>query len=168
MALRKPAPAFRPSIRNAGSLDARALVGSKTASRRRSAMITVAAEKGLPATSATSAAIMLQSTNDLKLALRMDILEVQEAIAEDVWPTEVTVTNAEGKEVLVTLTSRDEAQNLLETLEQRLNQASDLSQQQQLALQDAQSQQAQAMQTISNIMKNQHDTLKAIIQNLRA
>jgi hypothetical protein len=44
---------------------------------------------------------------------------------------------------------------------------SDMSQLDQLALQDAMQKQQQMLQTISNIMKNQHDTLKAIIQNLR-
>jgi hypothetical protein len=44
---------------------------------------------------------------------------------------------------------------------------SDMSQQDQLALQDALQRQAQVMQTISNISKNEHDTLLAIIQNLK-
>ena len=43
----------------------------------------------------------------------------------------------------------------------------DMSQQLQLQLQDAMNKQQQAMQVLSNIMKNQHDTLKAIIQNMR-
>ena len=42
-----------------------------------------------------------------------------------------------------------------------------ISQQLQLQLQDAMNKQQQAMQTLSNIMKNQHDTLKSIIQNMR-
>ena len=43
----------------------------------------------------------------------------------------------------------------------------DMSQQLQLQLQDAMNKSQQAMQILSNIMKNQHDTLKAIIQNMR-
>jgi hypothetical protein len=44
---------------------------------------------------------------------------------------------------------------------------SDMAQRDQLNLQNAMQKQAQYMQLISNIMKTQHDTLKAIIQNLR-
>ena len=44
---------------------------------------------------------------------------------------------------------------------------SDMSQQLQLQLQDAMNKQQQAMQILSNIMKNQHDTLKSIIQNMK-
>jgi hypothetical protein len=44
----------------------------------------------------------------------------------------------------------------------------DMSQMDQMALQDAMNKQAAVMQTISSIMKMQHDTLKAIIQNLKA
>ena len=43
----------------------------------------------------------------------------------------------------------------------------DISQLDQLALQDAMQKQAQILQLISNIMKMEHDTLKGIIQNLR-
>jgi len=43
----------------------------------------------------------------------------------------------------------------------------DMSQQLQLQLQDAMNKQQQSMQILSNIMKNQHDTLKNIIKNLK-
>jgi hypothetical protein len=43
----------------------------------------------------------------------------------------------------------------------------DISQLLQLDVQDKLQKQQQFVQTISNIMKNEHDTLKAIIQNLR-
>ena len=43
----------------------------------------------------------------------------------------------------------------------------DISQQLQLQLQDAMNKQQQSMQTMSNIMKNQHETLKSVIDNLR-
>lgn len=45
---------------------------------------------------------------------------------------------------------------------------SDMSQMDQLKLQEAMQKQAQILQLISNISKMQHDTLKAIIQNMRA
>ncbi len=44
---------------------------------------------------------------------------------------------------------------------------SDMSQMDQLKLQDAMQKQAQMMQTLSNISKMTHDTLKGIIQNMR-
>jgi len=44
---------------------------------------------------------------------------------------------------------------------------SEMSELDQLALQDELQKQQQLLQTISNIMKSSHDTLKAIIQNLR-
>ncbi len=44
----------------------------------------------------------------------------------------------------------------------------DLSQEDQLVLQESMQQQAQMIQTISSIMKSEHDTVKAIIQNLRS
>ncbi len=43
----------------------------------------------------------------------------------------------------------------------------DMTQQMQLDLQDTLQKQQEFIQTISNIMKNQHDTLKAIINNMR-
>jgi len=44
---------------------------------------------------------------------------------------------------------------------------SDMTQMDQLVLQDAMQKEQQFVQTISDIMKNQNDTLKAIINNLR-
>lgn len=164
----KRAPSRGLSLRNANSLDARAAAGSSQARRRRTALVSVAGERGLPAKSATSAAIMLQSNQDVRTALRVDIAEVRDAITEDQWPVEVAVTNADGEEVLVTLTNKEEGEALLQALETRLQTMSDTGQQLQLQLQDAMNKQQQAMQILSNIMKNQHDTLKAIIQNMRA
>jgi hypothetical protein len=43
----------------------------------------------------------------------------------------------------------------------------DMSELDQLKLQDTEQKQQQLIQTISNLMKSSHDTLKAIIQNLR-
>ena len=45
---------------------------------------------------------------------------------------------------------------------------SDMSQQDQLKLQDVQQKLSQVVQTISNLMKTENDTLKAIIQNMRS
>jgi hypothetical protein len=59
------------------------------------------------------------------------------------------------------------AEERLHKLESELESMEDMSQQLQMQLQDAMNKQQQAMQILSNIMKNQHDTLKAIIQNMR-
>ena len=48
-----------------------------------------------------------------------------------------------------------------------MNSLGDMSQLQQLELQDALQKEQQAIQMISNIMKMQQDTLKRIIQNLK-
>jgi hypothetical protein len=45
---------------------------------------------------------------------------------------------------------------------------SDMNQMDQLKLQDSQQKLAQVVQTISNLMKTENDTLKAIIQNMRS
>ncbi len=62
---------------------------------------------------------------------------------------------------------KDEMTALLEDLDAQYQNMTDMSQELQLQLQDAMNKQQQAMQILSNIMKNQHDTLKAIIQNMR-
>lgn len=167
MAPPKPAPAIDLSLRRAGTLDAKAVVGNVQARRRRAAWIAVATGKGMPATSATSAALLLKENRDLQIELRIDIAEVREAIADDQWPTEVAVTDAEGEEVLVTLTSAEEANDLLRVLEARLQRASDMNQLLQMQLQDAMNKRSQAMQMMSNIMKTTHETAKSIINNLR-
>jgi hypothetical protein len=63
--------------------------------------------------------------------------------------------------------SDSEVQAEIFTAEARLNTLQDMSQLDQLSLQDAMQKQQQMIQTISNIMKTQHDTLQAIIRNLR-
>jgi hypothetical protein len=63
--------------------------------------------------------------------------------------------------------SPSELEQAIPNAETNLNTLEEISQLQQLELQDAMQKQAQFVQTISNIMKNQHDTLKGIIQNMR-
>ncbi len=57
--------------------------------------------------------------------------------------------------------------NKINILEQELNTISGMNQLDMMKLQDAQQKLQQVYQTISNIMKNQHDVLKAIINNMR-
>jgi hypothetical protein len=67
-------------------------------------------------------------------------------------PSKMTITELE-KEIL--------------TAEENLNELGDMSQLDQLALQDTLQKEQQFIQTISNIMKQQNDTLKSIIENMR-
>lgn len=109
----------------------------------------------------------IQENLDAKKQLREDIAELRDIITNDSWPAKFLYHDENGNEVAVVLSSSDEAKALLEKLEQSLQTLSDISQMLQLELQDAMNKQQQAMQILSNIMKNQHDTLKAIIQNMR-
>jgi len=71
--------------------------------------------------------------------------------------------------------SLDELQALLRKFEQhqrnlkniKIQNRGDLNQMDQLKLQDAMNKQQQAMQAISNILKTNHDTAAAIINNLK-
>ena len=64
--------------------------------------------------------------------------------------------------------SPSELEQSIPNAETNLDSLEEISQLQQLELQDAMEKQAQILQTVSNIMKNQHDTLKSIIQNMRS
>jgi hypothetical protein len=156
----------RRSTLSANLLDARAAAGSVQASRRRAAMIAQAQGLGLPATSATSAALMLGDKQDLCSALRLDIDEVRQVIAEDQWPVEVMVTGADGEQVLVRLPTSAEAALLLDELEARLHGLSDKSLSL-VMLQTLMQKRSQTIQILSNISKKQQETAKSIIQNMR-
>ena len=56
---------------------------------------------------------------------------------------------------------------LMGDLQKESNLLADMNDLDRMQLQDAMNKQQQAMQMLSNIMKNAHDTLKAIIQNMR-
>ena len=86
-----------------------------------------------------------------------------------------TIVRNEGKELVSRLEAelsilenkRGELANKINMLQQELNTISDMNQLDRIKLQDAQQKLQQVYQAISNIMKNQHDTLKAIINNMR-
>jgi len=56
---------------------------------------------------------------------------------------------------------------LMGDLQNEPNLIADMNDLDRMQLQDAMNKQQQAMQILSNILKNAHDTLKAIIQNTR-
>jgi hypothetical protein len=63
--------------------------------------------------------------------------------------------------------SASQLEEEIRNAEENMNSLGDMSQLQQLELQDKLQKEQQFIQTISNIMKNQSDTLKSIIQNLK-
>lgn len=96
-----------------------------------------------------------------------EIAKLRNIIAENQFPAEFIYTDDNFKALMVIIGSREEASSLLHKLESMLQALTEVSQQLQLQLQDAKNKQQQLSLTISNIMKNAHDTMKAIIQNLR-
>jgi len=123
---RNPASSRGPSTQYANSLDARTAAGSLQAKRCQAALMNVANAHGLTATSATSAAIMLRDIMETKARLREDILRLKDMISEDEFPTDFIFVNAAGTEVAITLTSKEEAQALMDVFEQRLEALSDV------------------------------------------
>ena len=67
----------------------------------------------------------------------------------------------------VVVMSKEQVDTLIDEMENQLNTLADKNQMDMLALQDAQNQQAQLMQMMSNIQKSMHDTATAIIRNLK-
>jgi len=106
-------------------------------------------------------AIKLKNNLNRKKELREEIVEVRNLIALAPNDSEWTIEYQNVWYTKVQLVA------YLEDLESKLQSLSDMSQLLQLDLQDAMNKQAQAMQVLSAILKSQHDTLKAIIGNLR-
>jgi hypothetical protein len=155
------------SVPDANALDARAAAGNVWARRRQAALIAIADQDGLPASSATSAALMLQNDRKAEIARRVAIMELRAAIDEDRWPVEVTVPDAGGGPRLVLVTGGQEARMLLMALGEGSQSTADMATLTQLELQDAMSKRQQAYQMLSNLLKSQHDTARAVIQNMR-
>jgi DNA-binding transcriptional MerR regulator len=126
----------------------------------------------------------LQANTDAKAAVRDEMKDVRTDIAElkaelaDWQPPDskktFTITDENGNPKEVELT-KEEAQNMvttlenrLETLEEKLATLGDMTQMQQFELQKAAEQMNLIFQTMSNLLKSQHETLKAIANNCRA
>ncbi len=104
----------------------------------------------------------LNDTNAKKSELREVIAEIREAIAEDTFPVTLTV---EGRPVQVS--SRDEAEKLLSSLEEEMQTLGDDAQMQQLQLQDLLQKQTQILSMMTNLLKVMHETCMAVIRNLK-
>jgi len=114
-------------------------------------------------------ALEIEGNNKAKADLRETITYLRELAADPntTYPVTVRYYDTAGNAVKSAVNSAKEAILLADRLESTLATMSDMSQMMQLELQDAMNKQAQAMQTLSAIMKSQHDTLKAIISNMR-
>jgi hypothetical protein len=121
-------------------------------------------------------AVRVQANLEAKARLREDMAALRDIIADGTFPVEFGYTHATVNEAggdlvatakTVTLAGAEQARALLKDLNDTLQTMTDMGQMLNLALQDAMQKQQQVMQMLSAIMKNQHDTLKAIIQNMR-
>jgi hypothetical protein len=119
-------------------------------------------------------AFKLAETRDLRVALGSYLAELRSVLGKVSAAPGVTIAvriKVVDKGKLVDRgtkpLTRAQIEAAIQSTETELSAAGDMSRLDQLALQDALQKQQQMLQTISSIMKTQHDTLKAIIQNLR-
>ncbi len=124
----------------------------------------------------------LQANIDNKKDIRENLTAAKEDLAdfkgqlaecegEGPWKFEIRDENGEFKTVTMTKEEAAEYQTSLESgianLEDAYQTATDLTPMLQMRVQEAQQKYMQAMQMLSNMIKNWHDTAKAIIQNMR-
>ena len=116
----------------------------------------------------------IANNNKARAEIREEILMLKDYLND--WPTDGetrTITWTEWSENYVpfeytaTLT-KEGVKNLISNMENQLNRFTDIMYDLNLQLQEAMTEQAEVMQMMSSVMKTQHDTLKAIIRNLRA
>lgn len=146
-------PRLRPFVTAIGSRD---VVAVATASM---AMAANRAEADV-----VSIAQRLSGSLERMAALREQINELRDLIVAGQFPSLFTFGDPERT---IQLQDKEQANALLQQLEAQLSQTSAGSQRLQLQLQDAMNNQQQVMQILSSVTKNHHDTLKAIIQNMR-
>ena len=121
--------------------------------------------------------VKLAANNHIKEILREEITALKDIIYD--WSGEIIVREvtyrsyiqlADGSYEIVEKTSvmsQEQVIALIEEMEVMLASLGEDSEELMLRLQDAMNEQARVMQILSNIMKNMHDTAKAIIQNLK-
>jgi len=109
----------------------------------------------------------LQSNLDRQQQLRETIIEIEAVIIDDFWARDVTYRDDTGVMLSKTLESKEDAWHVVWSLQGALGVLVERAQMLQMQLQNAMNKQQQAMQLLSAIMKNQHETLKQIIQNMR-
>jgi hypothetical protein len=104
----------------------------------------------------------VNDTNTKKKELRENIAEIREAMTEGNYPVTVTV---EGQPVEIT--TKEQAENLLSNLEEKMATYGDDAQMQQLMLQDMLQKQTQIFNMMTNLLKAWHEAQMAIIRNLK-
>jgi hypothetical protein len=124
-------------------------------------------------------AIDLQGKINMKTELRTQLAEVRDMVAN--WPegqdtqtftwTSYDVDSSTGKvteSVHTQELTREEALALQERMQSQLDTLSDITQMQQFELQQKYQEQQEAMQTLSEILRSMHDTMKNTIANVKA
>ncbi len=124
-------------------------------------------------------AMDLQGKLNMKGELRTELTEVRDMVAN--WPegvetqalswTEYKVDSKTGEVTAETHTeelTKDQALALQGRLEAQLETLSDVTQMQQFELQQKYQDQQEAMQTLSEILRSMHDTMKNTIANVKA
>ena len=119
----------------------------------------------------------IQDKGNAKAAIREEMAMLQDELGD--WPDDGStrtltytqlVMQPDGSYSFIEKTqtlTKDQAKNLLDSMEALLATQSDLTQRDMLSLQDAMNKQAQLMQMMSNLQKSFHDTAMAMIRNLR-
>ncbi|HSI05143.1 MAG: hypothetical protein ACAI38_21810 [Myxococcota bacterium] len=124
-------------------------------------------------------AIDLQGKINMKSELRTQLAEVRDMVAN--WPegaetqtftyTSYDVDSSTGKVTETVHTeelTKEQAMALQERMQSQLDTLSDITQMQQFELQQKYQQQQEAMQTLSEILRSMHDTMKNTIANVKA
>ena len=122
---------------------------------------------------------LLEHLKSLQEDLRLTMMEIEEArsLMRQAAETDSrgSISAEEGnrlrgdlqKKLAALEKKRTDLVRKIKYLENKLDTMRDMNQQLRLQLQDAMNKSQQAVQLLSNILKNQHDTLKAIIRNIK-
>jgi hypothetical protein len=123
------------------------------------------------------ASVKVETINHIKQVMQEEITALKDLLtdwADDPIVQEVNYRSciklSDGRYEIVEKTvviSKEQVEALIADLENQLDTMADMSQELQHHLQDTMNKQSKIMQIMSNIMKNMHDTAKAIIHNMR-
>lgn len=125
---------------------------------------------------AQAAGQKVQQCNEAKSDIRETITLLQDVLAKSSLPVTFKMKTftiggdcgVETAETTKTFSTKEAVESEIQMLESKLQQLGDCTQMLQVDLQGKLQKSQQMIQTISNIMKSIHDTLAAIVQNLKA
>lgn len=114
-------------------------------------------------------ALKVKTLHEYQASLRLFETELRAALSNDQWPytVEVFEFDISAQSRKVALTRPQEAQFLLAVAESRRKTASDMAQLAQIEMQNTMQKHQQTLNLISSIMKQQHETMRGIIDNLK-